>query len=754
MLGSPPASVKSPPPPSIGGRIRALHRATIERGRLAGERKEAETPDALAVAGGASFRLFDQMSEDIAIDVHGHAEERVRAAISESLKTTEADRREAAQRERVAVPLDSRGATFHLTPSTPCGARGSEESDPVESAPLLSTTKGRYDLRHGVASILRPDDGGRGPSVCGCGISGYNVDAVRIHQSERGKASVSGVFRCDSAVLCPVCATSRAMAIEERLTAAVQACVEAGGSVWFVTPTVRRKLDQDLAKLRAGFQAAYREARQGKGWAEAAEAGGFLGITNVVESPWSPLTGWGLHGHSLLFFASPFQKSKAERLREVWERAVEWSREEQKKRVPKPPTYNADGTLTLASRLQSWEDGPEAIYGIYLDQQWEDEYEATVEAQRPVCDLLISRFLARLPKRDLSGTIDAQGVEMVRSAKGASRYLGKLASELAHGWVKEGRKERSTSVHPFALAARGSMRGADGEPMAIPGLESVPRQRARSLWQEYAGAMKGIRLGVITARLAEKLGIVPDADEEKEGTQEFLQEGHIGDVPARMWNFLLRKALAGTFLTRVEAEIDPTDGDDYRRASFEEIRADFLQDWLDSGDGEAKLFARVWQCAEVEAEEDPDSDASFLADDSIPADRLARDRRRRWQRRDLAANLKRLRAHDRGGVARPHILASIRDARLEAIGKFRRQDSLYRMMLNNAVARIHANDGHGTPDRIRRVIAELHAAAPGVRRLEEMDVIRACQRERRRFEEAQAQPSRVGDIVDDIAATF
>lgn len=749
MLGSPPATVKSPTPSGVASRVRALHQATIARGRLADERKEPSIPDALAVAGGASFKLFDKAPDNIVIDIHGHAENRVREAVSASLKASESARREAVQRERFAPPLDSRGATFHRS-----------KKSTHKSRHLLASTKGRYDLRHGVASILRPDDGGRGPSVCGCGISGYNVDSVRVHQSRQGKASASGVFRCDSAVLCPVCSVSRAMAIEERLTIAVQACVEAGGTVWFLTPTVRRKLDQDLAKLRQGFQSAFREARQGKGWVEPAEAGGFLGITNVIESPWSPSTGWGLHGHSLMFFSSPFAEPKAVRLRAVWERAVRWSREKQAKReklakrAPKPVVRRKDGSLTLMSILPQYDDGPEAIYGAFFDRQFEDEYEITVSRQRPVCDLLIDRFLKNLPDQELSGEIDAQGIEMVRSAKGAARYAGKLAGELAHGWVKEGREENSTSVHPFALAARGSMRGADGEPMEIPGLEAVSRPRARALWQEYAGAMKGIRLGVITSRLAEKLGIAPDTDEEKDGEQEFLQEGHIGDVPARMWNFLLRKALAGTFLSRVEAEVDPTDGDDYRRASFEEIRTDFLQDWLDSGDDEAKLYARVWQCAEVEGEDDPDSDASFLADDS----RLATERgglaRRNDHRRDLVANVKRLRSYDGGGAARRFILGSLRDVRLETIARFRRQNVAYRLMVSNAVARIHVNDGHGTPERIRRVIEDLHVAAPGLRKLEEMDVLRACQRERRRFEKSQLQPAPVGCVVDDIEDTF
>src|SRR5690606_16583781 len=97
------------------------------------------------------------------------------------------------------------------------------------------------------------------------------------------------------------------------------------------------------------------------------------------------------------------------------------------------------------------------------------------------------------------------------------------------------------------------------------------------------GAMKGIRLGIITARLAAKLGIEPTEDEEDEGEQEFLEDGHIGDVPARMWNHLVRRCLAGSFLSRIENEIDPSDGDDFRRGQFQEIRDFYLDSWLETG---------------------------------------------------------------------------------------------------------------------------------------------------------------------------
>lgn len=789
--------------PDIGSRIRALHATTRERGRQSGAMStDRNTPaENLELAGGASatFRLFDLIPDGTFIDIHGGnaAEDRVRAAVKPFATGKESERREASSARPQAAQLDSRGATFPPSSSNPYTATGSEKTEGEKPAHLLASTAGRYELRHGVASMLRPDDGGRGPSVCGCGISGHHVENVRIHQNEKARAYASGVFRCDSAVLCPVCSVKRSMEIQERLTLAVQACIEKGGSVWFLTPTVRRKLDQDLAKLRTGFQAAYREARQGRAWVDTAESSRFLGITNVIESPWSPFTGWGLHGHSLIFFGSPFEDTKAERLAELYARA-EWvaarlslsARSAEKTRLVRHPrTGRSAGRGRVSRHSQtarsagrayfSWHPAPvrpaekaslsrlsllpdritaDAVFSDYVDLQWMEEHEFTEGAQRPLCDLLMERFLGRLPKHGLSGTVDAQGVEMVRTADGAAKYLGKIASEVAHGWVKEGRKAKSTSVHPFALAARGSIRSADGEPMEIPGLENVTRSRAKTLWQEYAAAMKGIRLGIITAKLAENLGIEPAEDEETEGDQEFLEEGHIGDVPAKMWNFLIRRCLAGTMLARVENEIDPTDADDDRRDHFLEIRDSYLDSWLDTGDEQAQLYARLWRCTADDVDEEGDEfdgDASYLSADPIPVAVQARMARERIERRNLASAAKRLRSLDGGGSSRPHLLRTLRDARLEAIEKARRAADFRKIRIAIAVARVHAYGGTGTLDRIRRVVADLAVENPLVRPLNEMEVLRACQAEERRAEAAfAATPQPTGDFADDIGDTF
>lgn len=391
-------------------------------------------------------------------------------------------------------PLASGGVTFLSSVSNEdINHNKSDDSPPpttaIDDNRPLTTTKGRYDLRHAIASTLRPEDGTRGPAVCGCGRSGHNVDDVAVHLSEGGRAYVSGVYRCDSAWLCPTCAPRRAFEIQDRLTAAAQACIERGGSIWFITPTVRRLREQPLSAMKSGFQAAWREARQGAGWSKPAKAAGILGLTNVIEAPWSPVTGWGLHGHTLVFF----DHCDADRAREA-------------------------------------------------------------------CELLISRFLERLADHGLSGTWSAQDAEECRDAQKAAKYCGKVAAELAHGWVKKGQKLASTSVHAFALAARATMKTQDGEPLNVPRLARVSPKRCKDLWREYAAAMPGTRLGVISASLAKKLGIACADDAENDGVQQLLEDERIGTIPAPTWNRLVRRALAGTFLSKVEANVDPEDG--------------------------------------------------------------------------------------------------------------------------------------------------------------------------------------------------
>lgn len=445
--------------------------------------------------------------------------------------------------------LVSRGATF-LLPS-----QDEEEREPQDedTASPLTTTRGRHDLRHGIARMLRPTDGTRGPAVCGCGRAGHEVDDVAVHLSDEGRAYATGVYRCDSAVLCTTCAPRRAFEIQERLTRATQACVERGGSVWFVTPTVRRIKDQPLAAMRSGFQDAFREARQGAGWVGPSTRAGVLGLSGVVEAPWSPLTGWGLHGHYLVFFDH----------------------------------RNSDRA-------------------------------------RAACELLIDRFLARLPEHGLTGTLAAQNIQECADAEKAAKYCGKVAAELAHGWVKKARKQGSTAVHAFALAAKASMKDVD-----VPGLERVSRARCRELWIEYAAAMKGIRLGVVSHHLARKLGIPAAPDDEQPGIRQLLEDERIGTVETPTWDRLVGRGLVGEFFARVESsvrlvEFDDDDDDvEPEYVGWREVRAWALEAGREDNPGDDEFLRPDRRLSEISLPTPEELAASAEADRAMALRRIA-----------------------------------------------------------------------------------------------------------------------------------
>ncbi|MEW6255073.1 MAG: hypothetical protein AB1592_03885 [Pseudomonadota bacterium] len=173
----------------------------------------------------------------------------------------------------------------------------------------------------------------------------------------------------------------------------------------------------------------------------------------------------------------------------------------------------------------------------------------------------------------MSGTLSAQDVQECVDAQKAATYCGKIAAELAHGWVKAGRKTGSTSVHAFAIAAKGVMRD-----LKVPGLDRVSRKRCRELWGEYAAAMKGVRLGVVSHHLARKLGIQAASDEEKPGLRQLLEDERVGTIPSMAWDELVKRGLAGDLLARVESEVALVDIDDDVEPEY--VGWDGVLDWV------------------------------------------------------------------------------------------------------------------------------------------------------------------------------
>lgn len=182
------------------------------------------------------------------------------------------------------APLDNRGATFPGPSSTP------------DATP--SRTHERWRLRHQIGKLLRPEGEGRGPGVCACGAGGFNSDEVTLHLRDNGtRAGASGVYRCDSPWLCPVCAPRRAGERRERVEGVVVACDRMHGLFAMVTLTVRHTRSDRLEDLKRLVSEASRRARQGRAWTDIQRKASIAGVLSGPEVTYSRTAGWHYHVH-------------------------------------------------------------------------------------------------------------------------------------------------------------------------------------------------------------------------------------------------------------------------------------------------------------------------------------------------------------------------------------------------------------------------------------------------------------------------
>lgn len=208
--------------------------------------------------------------------------------------------------------LGKGGATF-LSPESEAGGNEENPAPILAEAPAFrpSSAVSRWSLLSKVQRLCRPaDPEERGPAVCGCGRPGYEVDAVTVHLragEETGeiRAGVSGVYRCGSPWLCPVCATGKAKERAERVRAVAEATYERGGQVALVVLTASHSADVALSDFKAHVQGASRRARQGVMWKRLAARHDVLGVVVGQEVTLSRANGWHYHQHLVVVVDGP-----------------------------------------------------------------------------------------------------------------------------------------------------------------------------------------------------------------------------------------------------------------------------------------------------------------------------------------------------------------------------------------------------------------------------------------------------------------
>jgi hypothetical protein len=381
-------------------------------------------------------------------------------------------------------------------------------------------------------------------------MPGRDANSVNIHLRASGgtgeiRAGVSGIYRCGSPWLCPVCAVGKAHERAERVRNAADATFARGGMAALVVLTASHSINMSLAEIKALVQGASSAARKGRAWTNAVERYGILGVIVGQEVTYSLENGWHYHQHLSVMVDGPTLEEKALKSSPVSpERIgpmtfVEWL-----------PLGLADvpaaeissrfiGPLRLATpnfraiaRAIAYASG-DRIGPPTLDEVFPDARKRAQAAG----DWLANAYTENV--RAAGGKVsDRHGwhVRVANDADDASNYTakGSMAWEISGGHKDETKAETSLTPWDIAVAASDGDRAMFGR------------------WREYMEVMPGTRSCVVSAALAQKLGIAAGGDDEQ--GEQVLHEADevVGRVEAPVWKKWIRHGLAATFLSRVE----------------------------------------------------------------------------------------------------------------------------------------------------------------------------------------------------------
>jgi hypothetical protein len=126
--------------------------------------------------------------------------------------------------------------------------------------------------------------------------------AARVRATGSGaerRAGFAGLATCGSVWACPVCSERILAGRQTELADALRTWADQGGSVAFVTLTMRHRKGQSLRQLWDALSTAWNGATKGRAWKRARETYGVEGFVRVVEVTHGA-NGWHVHVHAAI----------------------------------------------------------------------------------------------------------------------------------------------------------------------------------------------------------------------------------------------------------------------------------------------------------------------------------------------------------------------------------------------------------------------------------------------------------------------
>lgn len=131
-----------------------------------------------------------------------------------------------------------------------------------------------------------------------------SVTSIKYRHKDEGgiEAHFSGLCRCDSVWVCPVCGPTVAEYRAKEIAQAMYLHQKSGGWCVFATFTVRHKKSHSLADTLACVKQSLSKTKAGKAWISFKDRFGFVGAIRAPEYTYTTSNGHHPHIHELWFF--------------------------------------------------------------------------------------------------------------------------------------------------------------------------------------------------------------------------------------------------------------------------------------------------------------------------------------------------------------------------------------------------------------------------------------------------------------------
>lgn len=140
---------------------------------------------------------------------------------------------------------------------------------------------------------------------CRCSVVGGSLGPVlrgSVDSFGRRRAGFTGLSRCGSVWVCPVCSRKVSAQRADEISGVLRAVTTSGGSAMLLTLTVGHQRGMPLKNLWSAIGKSWAAVIGGAPWKKMQAEFGVLGWCRTVEVRLSARNGWHPHVHALVFF--------------------------------------------------------------------------------------------------------------------------------------------------------------------------------------------------------------------------------------------------------------------------------------------------------------------------------------------------------------------------------------------------------------------------------------------------------------------